>query len=137
VNDEHRAAQSIVLQVTSASNLVYTTLLPHADFQRRNTDNMISGVRGGRGRWQRGSAFPRPAQAPIHRPPPPPIGLLLESITPEQLDGQSGQVRTTVKINDCDLLASFNWADNAEPSIIFPGVSSPSFQEPATANVGY
>jgi hypothetical protein len=75
----------------------------------------------GRGRSWRGSSSSRPSQGPIKTPPAPPLGFLLQQLTPEQLKGHDQDASKRVEINDVKLLASFNWLESEVPTIVFPG----------------
>ena len=73
------------------------------------------GLNRGRGGW-------RTLQTPlIERPDSPPMGDLIETVTPEEVSKQAEHTSDPVKIQDCRLLASFNWIEGKTPSIVFPG----------------
>lgn len=87
----------------------------------------------GRGRniggWQRGwsartdrGAFanPRMTQSPN---PEPPLGTLLHSLNDSDLnDDAKGYISESV-ITDCMAVASYNWLDREEPTVVIPGSS--------------
>ena len=78
--------------------------------------------RGGRHPW-RGSSGSTSRQGPIQTPPAPPFGSLIEEVTPLQCTGDDDATRKIVSITDTKFLASYNWTDAKDPSIIFPGKS--------------
>lgn len=45
----------------------------------------------------------------------------MDSLAPEELGEKAATSPETAKIEDCRLLASFNWMDGQPLSIIFPG----------------
>jgi hypothetical protein len=75
----------------------------------------------GRGRPWRGSLGPRPSQGPIQTPPAPPLGTLLQKLTPEQCTEDEQDVQEEVRITNVEFLASYNWTDAQDPTILFPG----------------
>lgn len=81
---------------------------------------MHSTFRGG-GRPWRGSSSSQPSQGPIKTPPAPPLGSLLEHLTPEELESDDQDAFKRVAINDVKFLASFNWLESEVPTIVFPG----------------
>lgn len=87
--------------------------------------------RGGHNPW-RGPSHSKPIQGPrsqegsslqgpIRTPPAPPLGALLERVTPDQLNSDTQD--ENLEITDTRFLASYNWTDARAPSIIFPGES--------------
>lgn len=78
------------------------------------------GYRGGRRLW-RGSSGSTLSQGPIQTPPAPPLGSLIEKVTPLHCTGDDDATRKTVSITDTKFLASYNWTDAKDPSIMFPG----------------
>lgn len=76
--------------------------------------------RGGRRPW-RGSSGSTPLQGPIQTPPAPPLGSLLEEVTPLQCTEDDDGAREIVSITGTKFLASYNWTDDRDPSIVFPG----------------
>jgi hypothetical protein len=85
----------------------------------------FSGYRGGRRPW-RGSTISTSSQGPIRTPPAPPLGPLLERLTPDQQHPNKHDIDYKLEITDTKFLASYNWTDAKDPSIIFPGKSKPS-----------
>jgi hypothetical protein len=77
---------------------------------------------GPRGRvpWP-GYLGPRPSQGPIRSPPAPPLGILLQKLTPEQCTEDENDVQEELGIKNAELLASYNWTDAKNPTILFPG----------------
>lgn len=73
------------------------------------------GVRG-RGGWV-GPRLLQTVQTPAL-----PLGQPIEILTPKELGEKAKHVPDAAKIEDCRLLASFNWMDGKEPSIVFPGM---------------
>jgi hypothetical protein len=78
-----------------------------------------SGFRGSR-QW-RGSSSSQPSQGPIKTPPAPPLGDLLEQLTPAQLESDDEDGPKRMEINNLQFLASFNWIESDDPTIAFPG----------------
>ncbi|KAK4899866.1 hypothetical protein LTR49_027563 [Elasticomyces elasticus] len=78
--------------------------------------------RGGRRPW-RGSSGSTSSRGPIRTPPAPPLGLLLEQLIPAQCSDDD---------NGTKFLASYNWTDARNPSILFPG-TPPLWDPPAEA----
>jgi hypothetical protein len=76
--------------------------------------------RGGRRPW-RGSSGSTSSRGPITTPPAPPLGLLLEQLTPAQCADDGTGARDKVEITDTKFLASYNWMDARDPSIVCPG----------------
>jgi hypothetical protein len=87
-----------------------------AYFEGRTMQN--SSFRGGR--WQ-GSSSSRSSQGPIKTPPAPPLGSLLQQLTPEQFKSDGHDDSKRVEINEVKFLASFNWVESEIPTIVFPG----------------
>jgi hypothetical protein len=82
----------------------------------------FSGFRGGRHPWRRSSAS-QPQQGPIRTPPTPPLGTLLQKLTPEQCTKDEHDVQKNVGITNAEFIASYNWTDAQDPTILFPGKS--------------
>lgn len=82
----------------------------------------FSNYRGGRQSW-RGSSKPKPSQTqgPIRTPPAPPLGNLLEQLTQDQFNEDKHDAEGKIEITDTKLLASYNWMDAEDPTIVFPG----------------
>jgi hypothetical protein len=78
--------------------------------------------RGGRRPWH-GFSGSTPLQGPIKTPPAPPLGLLLEKMTPLQFAGDDDGAQEIVSITDTKFLASYNWTEGKDVSIVFPGES--------------
>ena len=78
--------------------------------------------RGAAGRqpW-RGSSSSQSSQGPIKTPPAPPLGDLLEQLTPAQLESDDEGGPKRMEINNFQFLASFNWIESDKPTIVFPG----------------
>ena len=68
-------------------------------------------------RSQEGSSL----QGPIRTPPAPPLGALLERVTPDQFNSDTHDEKENLEITETRFLASYNWTDARAPSIIFPG----------------
>jgi hypothetical protein len=80
----------------------------------------FSGFRGGRRPW-RGSSASQPSQGPIRTLPAPPLGALLQALTPEQCTKGEDNGPENVGITNSEFLASYNWTDAQDPTILFPG----------------
>jgi hypothetical protein len=78
------------------------------------------GFRGG-GRPWRGSSSSRPSQGPIRTPPAQPLGTLKQKLTPEQCIEDKDEVQEELGITNAEFLASYNWTDAKNPTILFPG----------------
>lgn len=101
----------------------FVSLTRHDFASHNNTSNfkeqtMQNSSFGRRGRW---SSSSQPSQGPIKTPPAPPLGSLLQQLTPEQLKGDDQDTPKRVEINDVKFLASYNWIESNVPTIIFPG----------------
>ncbi|KAM0709125.1 hypothetical protein Q7P35_003161 [Cladosporium inversicolor] len=90
----------------------------------------FSKPRGGRNPWRRPSTS-KPPQGPIRTPPAPPLGTLLENLTPDQFNEAAHDNEDKLEITDPKFLASYSWTDAKAPSIIFPGKS----QRPKSSNI--
>lgn len=78
------------------------------------------GGRGGRRPW-RGSFASKPSQGPIRTPPAPPLGTLLQRLTPDQCAEDKHNTQDELGITNTKFLASYNWTTAQSPSILFPG----------------
>lgn len=76
--------------------------------------------RGGRRPW-RGSSGSASSRGRIRTPPAPPLGLLLKQLIPAQCADDDTGAQDKVEITDTKFLASYNWMDARDPSIVFPG----------------
>lgn len=60
-------------------------------------------------------------QGPIRTPPPPPLGSLLETVTPEDLSQSDQEAQKQAMITQCNFLASYSWIEAANPELFTPG----------------
>jgi len=74
----------------------------------------------GRQPW-RGSSSSQSSKGPVKTPPAPPLGDLLEQLTPAQLESDDEDDNKRMEINNFQFLASFNWIESDKPTIVFPG----------------
>lgn len=74
--------------------------------------------RGGRGGWA-----PRSFAAPPKEPsaPAPPLGNLIQDLKPEDLEDASRDLEGVANITKRSLVASFNWLDADNSTILIPG----------------
>ena len=64
-------------------------------------------------------------ESAIQRPPSPPLGPLLQSLSETDLvaaDETQSSRRILAEITNCAYVASFNWLDRNEPTILIPGM---------------
>lgn len=118
------------LETHSVPNTQFVSLrmsyLPYS-LSGNSTSMSYSSFRG-----QRGGRWPvrnfRPAWGgrtrvtePAQGPNPPPVGELLQSISADEiLDGSDKKIEVA-RITDCEFIASYNWMEQARPSIVVPG----------------
>lgn len=79
-----------------------------------------SSFRGGRRPW-RGSSSSQSSRGPIKTLPAPSLGSLLEQVTPEQLRSEDEDAPKRLQITNAKFLASYNWIESKNPTIVFPG----------------
>lgn len=74
----------------------------------------------GRGSYRYRSTLNKPA---VERPPSPPIGTLLETVRALDLLAvdKSSVSDKIVGIVGCSYVASYNWLDRKDPTIVVPG----------------
>ncbi|TKA81329.1 hypothetical protein B0A55_02774 [Friedmanniomyces simplex] len=77
------------------------------------------GFARGRGTWRGSSAFQQPV---FDRPPSPAIGPLIETIKQGSLFSLDAAGKDALVISDCKFMASFNWMDSKEPTVMVPGM---------------
>ncbi len=53
--------------------------------------------------------------------PAPPLGPIIESLFTSDIEADAGKYASTAVIKDCELVASYNWLDKKEPTILVPG----------------
>ena len=91
--------------------------------------------RGWRSRYQGRGFNPNSRQSTryestIQRPPSPPLGPLLQTLSEADLlatDQAQSSCDKPAKITDCTYVASFNWLDRDEPTILIPGITFSRF----------
>lgn len=96
---------------------------------RGNSQGWTRGRRGGYpgpGRGDRSIAgiknYSRPEK---NRSPSPPSGPTIEIINKEHLEGSAKQHGKALRIEDCEVAASYSWLDKKQPEILVPGKSVP------------
>jgi hypothetical protein len=107
---------NLQIQLTSYPRWLHSTN-PNTSLSQNMS---FSGYRGGRKPW-RGASSSKLSQGPIRTPPAPPLGILLEQLTPDQTHQDKHDSDYKLEITDTKFLASYNWTDAKDPSIIFPG----------------
>lgn len=53
--------------------------------------------------------------------PPPPLGKLIQALDKHDLEKDATSYTDKASIQDCKLVASYNWLDKNDPTIIVPG----------------
>ena len=56
------------------------------------------------------------------RPPSPPLGQLLATLSDVDLTDPSDLYENSAKISSCKDVASYNWLNEQEPTILVPGL---------------
>jgi hypothetical protein len=98
----------------------------------------------GRGRWrgsgagrERGSSLPfrgrkqglylsQPPRQTVEQPPSPPLGPVLRTLSEDELGKSLDLYDHAAGISCCQDLASYNWLNEKEPTILVPGLQPPS-----------
>ena len=108
-----------------------------------HTDDLATAPFRARGRgWRSRSSYPARGfnlngrqsisyESTIRRPPSPPLGLLVQTLSETNLlaadQAQSSQ-GILAEITNCIYVASFNWLDRDEPTIVIPGMNFLPYQ---------
>lgn len=88
---------------------------------------LVRGRGRGRGGWFEGSSARNTSGASAHprtapnSSPEPPLGALLHSLDVSDFHEDANMYVTESVITDCTAVASYNWLDRPEPTIIIPG----------------
>lgn len=53
--------------------------------------------------------------------PPPPLGKPIQLLDKHDLEKDAASYTDKARIQDCKLVASYNWLDKSDPTIIIPG----------------
>jgi hypothetical protein len=53
--------------------------------------------------------------------PPPPLGKLIQSLNKADLEKDAQEYVGKAGISDCSLVASYNWLDKSDPTMVIPG----------------
>ncbi|KAB5582270.1 hypothetical protein GE09DRAFT_262617 [Coniochaeta sp. 2T2.1] len=75
----------------------------------------------GRGRYQSSRPFYPKKTTDISSVPAPPLGTLIQSLAKHDLDNDAEAYLDSARIQDCELVASYNWLDKSDPAMIIPG----------------
>lgn len=93
------------------------------------TDKLAPRGRGWRG-FNPNSRQSTYYESTIQRPPSPPLGPLLQTLSEANLlaaDQAQSSCGEPAEITECAYVASFNWLDRDEPTILIPGITFSRF----------
>lgn len=93
------------------------------------TDKFAPKGRGWRG-FNPNSRQPTRYGSTIQRPPSPPLGPLFQTLSEANLlaaDQTQSRYGEPAEITKCAYVASFNWLDRDEPTILIPGITFSRF----------
>ncbi|KAB5586293.1 hypothetical protein GE09DRAFT_59099 [Coniochaeta sp. 2T2.1] len=78
--------------------------------------------RGWRGGWPRSNRSYHPKRSTdVSSSPAPPLGTVIQSLDKHDLEIDAEEHLDKAYIQDCELVASYNWLDKSSPNIIIPG----------------
>jgi hypothetical protein len=66
--------------------------------------------------------------------PAPPLGQLIQSLGKDVLEKDAKDSLEEAKIQNCDVVASYNWLDKTDPAIILPGKASTQVDKPQSSH---
>ncbi len=130
LSSQHPSALHLQLfcQVRCLASFEYQNQL-----QRLTYGNMAHWRENGRGapRQKRAGRRPEASGFITSTTPPPPLGRLIQTLISTDVAVEAAKYIDTARIEDCELVASYNWLDRAEPTILVPGIEPPDRGEGA------
>jgi len=82
--------------------------------------------RGKRGGWQQSTrSHYQKTSTVVSSAPVPPLGTLIQSLNKHDLVEDANNYLDRASIQDCELVASYNWLDKSDPAMLIPGTSLP------------